>query len=75
MIGKEIPLSKLKEYYFFINNSQIDISNKETNIKKVIEKNTHKKIYKLINNSYSITFIGDSIAEGAKIIFIHGMNH
>ena len=66
MIGKEIPLSEMKENYFFINNSYIDISNKETNIKKIIEKNTHKKIYKLINNSYSITFIGDSITEGTK---------
>ena len=66
MIRKEIPLSELKENYFFINNSYIDISNKETNIKKLIEKNTHKKIYKLINNSYSITFIGDSITERTK---------
>ena len=66
MIGNEIPLSQMKEKYFFINNSYIDISNKETNIKKIIEKNTHKKIYSLINNSYSITFIGDSITEGTK---------
>jgi lysophospholipase L1-like esterase len=66
MIGKEIPLSEMKEFYFFINNSYIDISNKEANIKKIIEKNTHKKIFKLINNSYSITFIGDSITEGTK---------
>ena len=39
MIGREIPLSEIKENYFFINNSQIDISNKETNIKN------NRKIY------------------------------
>jgi len=66
MIGKEIPISKMEEKYFFINNSYINISNKETNIKQIIEKNKNKKLYKLINNSYSITFIGDSITEGTK---------
>jgi lysophospholipase L1-like esterase len=66
MIGKEIPLSKMEEKYFFINNSYINVSNKETNIKQIIEKNKNKKLYKLINNSYSITFIGDSITEGTK---------
>jgi fucose 4-O-acetylase-like acetyltransferase len=43
MIGKEIPLSEMKENYFFINNSYIDISNKETNIKKLKKKILIKK--------------------------------
>ena len=66
MLGEEIPFSKMKEKYFFVNNSYIDVSNKETNIKQLIDKNKNKKLYKLINNSYSITFIGDSITEGTK---------
>ena len=64
MIGKEI--NEIKENYFFINGSYVDIINKDTNIKSIIEKYKDKEIYKLINNSYSITFIGDSITEGTK---------
>jgi hypothetical protein len=45
MIGKEIPLSKMEEKYYFINNSYINVSNKETNIKQIIEKNKNKKLY------------------------------
>jgi len=66
MIGKEIPISKMKEKYFFINNSYIDVIYGKTKLKKLIEKNSQKELYKLINNSYSITFIGDSITEGSK---------
>ena len=65
MIGEEI--NEIKENYFFINGSYIDIINKETNLKNKIKQNyTKKEIYKLIDNSYSITFIGDSITEGTK---------
>ena len=35
-------------------------------MKKVNEKYKNKKLFKLINDSYSITFIGDSITEGTK---------
>ena len=33
---------------------------------KVVEKYKNKELYKLINNSENITFIGDSITEGTK---------
>lgn len=67
MLGKEIPISNIKENYFFINGSYIDIINSETKLKKIIkEKYINKEIYKMIDNSYSITFIGDSITEGTK---------
>ena len=65
MIKKEI--SNIKENYFFINGSYKDFINKESKIKNLIkEKYTNKKLFKLINDSYSITFIGDSITEGTK---------
>lgn len=65
MIGKEI--NEIKENYYFINGSYIDIKNKETNLKIIInEKYKKKEIFKLIDKSYSITFIGDSITEGTK---------
>ena len=67
MIGKEIPVSDIKENYFFVNGSYMDISNKESKIKNIIkEKYTNKKLFKLIIDSYSIAFIGDSITEGTK---------
>ena len=67
MIGKEIPVSDIKENYYFVNGSYMDISNKESKIKNIIkEKYSKKKLFKLIMDSYSITFIGDSITEGTK---------
>ena len=67
MIGKEIPLSEIRENYFFINGTYVDIINKKTNLENIIrEKYTNKELYKLINKSYSITFIGDSLTEGTK---------
>ena len=65
MIGEEI--NEIKENYYFINGSYIDIKNKETNLKNIINKKyIEKEIFKLIDKSYSITFIGDSITEGTK---------
>ena len=67
MIGKEIPISKIKQEYFFINGSYVDICNNSTKLyEKIKKKYMNKKLFKLIDNSYSITFIGDSITEGTK---------
>ena len=67
MLNEEISISEAKEQYYFINNSYYDISNKESKIKNLINgKYKNKRIYKLINISNSITFIGDSITEGIK---------
>ena len=67
MIKKEIPIKNVKQNYFFINGSFVDISNSESKLKNIISKKyTNKKLYELIDNSYSITFIGDSITEGTK---------
>ena len=67
MLNKEISISEAKEKYYFINNSYYDINNKESKIKNLINKKyKNKRIYKLINISNSITFIGDSITEGTK---------
>jgi fucose 4-O-acetylase-like acetyltransferase/poly-gamma-glutamate capsule biosynthesis protein CapA/YwtB (metallophosphatase superfamily)/lysophospholipase L1-like esterase len=66
MLGVEINITNIKENYYFINGSYIDIDNKESKIRDIIEKNKNKELFKLIDNSYSITFIGDSITEGTK---------
>ena len=66
MIGKEIPISEMKEKYYFINNSYIDVIFEKTDLKNLIEKNKDKELFNLMNNSCSITFIGDSITEGTK---------
>ena len=66
MVGKEIPISKIKEQYFFINGSYINVNNQESKMKKVIINYRDKLIYKYIDISHSITFIGDSITEGSK---------
>lgn len=71
MIKKEIPINNVKENYFYINGSFTDISNKESQLKILIsEKYTEKELFKLIEKSYSITFIGDSITEGIKNNFL-----
>lgn len=67
MIQKEISINEIREKYYFINGSYFDISNNRTKIKNIInEKFKNKLIIKLIQNSNSITFIGDSITEGTK---------
>lgn len=67
MLGKEIPISEIKQEYFFVNGSYVDICNNSTQLDKIIKENyMNKKLYKLIDNSSSITFIGDSITEGTK---------
>ena len=67
MVRKKIPISEIKKEYFFINGSYVDISNNSSKLyKKVKKEYTNKKLYKLLDNSYSIAFIGDSITEGTK---------
>ena len=55
MVGQEIK--EIKEKYYFINGSYIDIINKESNIKKIIEKYKNKTIYKLLLKVQKIIII------------------
>ena len=66
LVGKEFGINEVKKEYFFINNSYYDFKENEDNFCNKIYKYSKKEIYKYINNSNSITFIGDSITEGTK---------
>ena len=62
MLRKQVSLYNSKENYYFINNTYYS----ESSFIKVVEKYKDKELYKLINNSNNITFIGDSITEGTR---------
>ena len=66
LVGKEFGIHEIKENYFFINNSYYDLDNNENNFCDKLNKYSKREIYKYIINSYSITFIGDSITEGTR---------
>ena len=68
LIGKEIGINDTKKYYFFINNSYYDFDKNEklNSFCDKLNKYSEKTIYKYIQNSKSITFIGDSVTEGTK---------
>ena len=67
LLGKEFGIHEVKDNYFF-NSNYFDFNLHEEG--KIICKNLKKfrnsKIYKYIENSKSLTFIGDSITEGTK---------
>ena len=60
MIKREVSLKNVKQSYYFINNNHYT----ETDFLDIIEKYKDKELYKLINKSNKIVFIGDSITEG-----------
>jgi hypothetical protein len=60
MIGTKVSLHNVQNSYIFINNTYYS----DIDFMKVVEKYKDKELYKLINNSASITFIGDGITEG-----------
>ena len=62
IIGKKVPLHNVQEEYVFINNTFYS----ESNFIQIVMKYKDKELFKLINNSKNITFIGDSITEGTK---------
>ena len=62
MIGTKVSLHNVQNSYIFINNTYYS----DIDFMKVVEKYKDKELYKLINNSENITFIGDSITEGTK---------
>jgi fucose 4-O-acetylase-like acetyltransferase/poly-gamma-glutamate capsule biosynthesis protein CapA/YwtB (metallophosphatase superfamily)/lysophospholipase L1-like esterase len=66
LVGKEFGINEAKKEYFFINNSYYDILNFSKDFCNKLNKYFDHEIYKYINNSNSITFIGDSITEGTK---------
>ena len=66
LVGKILGIKKMKKYYFFINNSYFDIDIERNYFCNILNKYSEKTIYKYVNESYSITFIGDSITEGTK---------
>ena len=64
LVGKSIGIKDIKKEYFFINNSYYDRD--EDKFCFGLNKYSRKKIYKVIEKSKSITFIGDSITKGTK---------
>ena len=65
LVGKSFGIREVKKSYYFINNSYYDFDlGDNNNFCKNIIMYKNKKIYQFINNSNSITFIGDSITEG-----------
>ena len=66
MVGKEIGIQDIQKSYFFINNSYFEFSERKNHFCEKLEKYTSGKIYRYINSSKKITFIGDSITEGTK---------
>ena len=71
MIKREFSIKEGKERYYFINNSYYDICNKKSKISNLMKKKyKNKLINKLIDNSSSITFVGDNFIDGDSNIFI-----
>lgn len=66
LVGREFGIKEAKKEYFFINNMYYDFNETESNFCKILDNYSDSKVYKYINNSNSITFIGDSITEGTK---------
>ena len=66
LLGTEFRIKEIKEKYFFINNSYYNFNENVNNFCKRLDKYRNDKIYQYINNSSSITFIGDSITKGTK---------
>ena len=56
----------IKKNYFFENNSYYDNNKIQNDFCRILNNYSENIIYKLINSSNSITFIGDSITEGTK---------
>ena len=67
LLGKEFGINDVKKNYFFINNSYYDFDKNENYFCDKLNKYySERTLYKYINNSNSITFIGDSITKGTK---------
>ena len=66
LLGKGFSINEIKENYFFINNSYFEFNKNKNNFCSILSRYVDHKIYKYINNSNSISFIGDSITEGTK---------
>lgn len=64
LVGKAFGIREVKKNYYFINNSYYDFDKGDNHFCNDIAKYNKKKLYQFINNSNSITFIGDSITEG-----------
>ena len=66
LVGKEFGINEIQKEYFFINNNYFDFNKKDKHFCNILNKYSDKIIYKYIENSKSITFIGDSITKGTK---------
>ena len=64
LVGKKFGINNIKKEYFFVNNSYYDIDKDKFCFG--LYKYSKTEIYKTMENSNSITFIGDSITEGTK---------
>ena len=62
MINRKISLKNVQNRYYVINNNYYV----DTDFKDIVKKYKDKELYKLIEKSDSIVFIGDSITEGTK---------
>ena len=59
-------IKRIKKNYSFENNSYYDNNKIKNNFCRKLNNYSEKNVYKLIYNSNTITFIGDSITEGTK---------
>ena len=59
-------IKRIKKNYSFENNSYYDNNKIKNNFCRKLNNYSEKTVYKLIYNSNTITFIGDSITEGTK---------
>lgn len=64
MFGKKVSHEEITKYYYYTENDYNDI--KESSLIELNEEYKDTEIYKLIEESKSVTFIGDSITEGTK---------
>ena len=66
LVGKEFGINEIQKDYFFINNYYFDFYKGDKHFCNILNKYSNTTIYKYIENSNSITFIGDSITKGTK---------
>ena len=66
LVGEKIGINEIRKKYYFINNTYEDFDKSRNYLCDILNKYSETIIYRYIDTSNSITFIGDSITEGTK---------
>ena len=66
LVGEKIGINEIRKKYYFINNTYEDFDKSRNYLCDILKKYSETIIYRYIDTSNSITFIGDSITEGTK---------